>query len=171
VAPLVVRLEDLIGGLASVKRDEDDGLLISFCPHPVRGPVQARKFWGLVLLLSVRDRATSVHFHSWRIDATLAYIVDNVWHEMVPPPTEYTGEIIGAARALFTAPRRSGLFSRLAGRSADQPACAPVSLDVYGVPIVWDVVCWSSGERSGVELFRITPLEAPPPGRSSADGS
>jgi hypothetical protein len=32
---------------------------------------------------------------------------------------------------------------------------------VGGNPIIWDTVVWSTGPRVGVELFRITPLEAP----------
>ncbi len=36
-----------------------------------------RKLWGMVLLLAVDDKATSVHYHPGRPDGELTYIVNN----------------------------------------------------------------------------------------------
>lgn len=110
-----------------------------------------RKLWGMVLLMAVRDRATSVHYHPWREYGALSYVVDYVWYRLVPPACEFAGRIIEVARELFTP---AGGWFRRSG-----PACAAVELDVWGNRYVWDAVVWSSGPRAGVELFRVTPLE------------
>lgn len=128
--------------------------------------------------MSVRDRATSVHYHPWRSDP-LSYVIDdvryevglnkeyfglsegrpividNVRYEMVPPPVEYAAGIVEEAQLAFTP--LPGSVARLFGRR--RAACGTFTLVVGGNPVLWDAVVWSNGERSGVELFRVTPLE------------
>jgi hypothetical protein len=162
VQPIVVRVEDLIGDFSLLERDEEDGLLITFPTEPKELSIALRKLWGLVLLMAIRDRATSVHYHPWRGDSSLAEIVDNIRYEMVPPPPECAEELMSAARSIFL-PTNTGFFARLLGRGPARTACATVSLDVGGVPILWDVVCWFSGERGGLDFFRVTLLEPPSP--------
>jgi|GEM_PF-3705878 len=154
--PVVVRIEDLIGDIALMEHDDDGGLLVTFCDDSKELPFAARKLWGLILLMSVRDRATSIHYHPWRSEGTLTYIVDGTRYELVPPLTEYADTIVDTARSMFIAP---GFLSWLPGRALKRTACRTLSLDVGGCAIVWDVVCWSSGERRGIEFFRVTPLE------------
>ena len=149
---VVVRVEKLIG-LCDSPPASDDDMVVELTDDPaVLG-----KMWGMILLLAVRDNATSVHYHPWREDGGLAYIVANVRHVLVPPPAELSEAVVAVARSLFTRPRRGGWLSRRAGGG---PACGSVELDVYGHMLVWDAVVWSSGVRSGVELFRIAPAVA-----------
>lgn len=163
MASVVIDMDALVGPNVPFETDEDDGIVITFSRDPVDNPAaEIRKFWGLVLLMSLRDRATSIHYHPWRGDSSLAYIVENTRYELLPPPAEYAADILRVARSMFLAPER-GFFARLFGRDSAHPACSAVSLDSWGKFVIWDVVFWTTGERSGLELYRITPLEDPPP--------
>lgn len=165
-----VRVEDLIGcapqfvGLpdgGQEVRVPDDSIELSAEPAPLR------KLWGLVLLLAVRDRASSVHYHPWRIDGELAYVVGNVRYVMVPPPPSLAGPILDTARSLIV-PRR-GFLGRLVRRDRG-PVCGSLALDVWGNHYGWEVVIWSSGGRSGAEFFRVSPpVEASPAKPPAAD--
>jgi hypothetical protein len=158
MATIAIDVRDLIGRPLAGDADEILNAVLADNPDP---PADVRtvmgKFWGIVLLLAVRDRAASVQYHPWRGPGALSYVVDDIRYEMVPPEPEDTAEIVAAARALFT--RRPGPLARLFGRG--RVACGTVTLTA-GSPTVWDVVCWSSGARAGVEFFRVTPLEEPP---------
>jgi hypothetical protein len=116
--------------------------------------------------MSLRDRATSIHYHPWRGESCLTYLIENTRYELLPPPAEYAADILRVARSMFITPGQ-GFFARLFGRDSANPACSAVSLDFYGLHIVWDAVIWTTGERSGLELYRITPLEEPPPASTS----
>ena len=163
---IVVNVEDLIGPHGPPKPPSadgngdpagDDDMLVEFTDgSPAELRAGYRKLWGMVLLMAVRDRAASVHYHPWRGAGALSYVVDNTRYEMVPPPAEFADACVDVAREAFTVP--AGLLARLAG---GRTACGTVSLLVGGNPILWDAVVWSNGDRSGVELFRITPLEEP----------
>ena len=157
MSEVVVNVEDLIGPLRPTGTSADDDMLVVFSPDdgPAELAAAFRKLWGMVLLMSVRDRATSVHYHPWRGEGALFYVVDNTRYEMVPPPAEYAGACADTARTSFITP--AGFFARLFGR--ERAACGTLTLTVGGNLIVWDVVCWSSGARRGVDLFRVTPLE------------
>lgn len=160
MATITVDVRDLIGRPLAGNADEMlEAVLSTDTPTndtPTDVCTVMGKFWGIVLLFAIRDRATSVQYHPWQGEGALSYVVDDIRYEMVPPEPEDTAELVAAARALFTTPPGplAGLFGR--GRVS----CGTVTLDVNG-PTVWDVVVWSSGERSGVELYRITPLEEP----------
>jgi hypothetical protein len=92
-----------------------------------------------------------VHFHPWRDDGGLSYVVKSVRYAMVPPPPELATAMIAVARSRFTAP---GWRQRLAGG----PACGTFKLIVNDhCTVVWDAVIWSNGERSGVDLHCIAP--------------
>jgi hypothetical protein len=133
-----------------------------------------RKFWGYVLLFAVRDNASSVHYHPWRGDGALAYIVANTRIELHPPHPDWARHCVAAARSLLA---HRSLLGRIAvatrsflsdcsllglilvGRSARR-TCGSLVLGVAEHRIEWQVVCWSSGGRCGVEFFRITPIES-----------
>ncbi len=151
MAAIAIDVRDLIGRPLAGDADEIlKAVLSDDTPTDVRSVMG--KFWGIVLLLAVRDRATSVQYHPWRGEGALSYVVDDIRYELVPPASEDTAEIVAAARALFTTP--PGFLARLFG--CGRVSCGTVTLDANG-PTVWDVVCWSSGERSGVEFFRVSP--------------
>jgi len=121
--------------------------------NPAEQAAGFRRLWGFVLCMAVRDNATSIHYHPWRADLILTYVVECKQYEMVPPPVEYATGIVAEARAAFTRP--VGFFARLFGRG--QAASGTLRL-IVGAPILWDVVCWTTGERFGVEFFRVTPV-------------
>ena len=90
---VVARVEELIGFRDSPPASDDD-LVVELTDDPaVLG-----KMWGMILLLAVRDNATSVHYHPWREDGGLPYIVANVRHVLVPPPAELSEAVVGKAR-------------------------------------------------------------------------
>jgi hypothetical protein len=138
----VVRLAELTGIRDSSAATDGD-----MCVELTDDPAVLGKMWGLVLLLALRDSATSVHYHPWRADGGLAYVIANVRYAMIPPPTELAGSVVAVARSLFTG----------SGRGGSGAACSSVELDVWGAAFVWDAVVWCSGERTGVELFRVAP--------------
>jgi hypothetical protein len=161
---VVVRVGELAGFPDAPSAGDDDMVVQLSDDSAALG-----KLWGMVLLVAVRDHASSIHYHPWREDGGLSVVVANVRYVMVPPPPHLVGPLIAVARSLFTRPGRSGWFSRGAGGG---PVCKTVELDVWGHTSVWDAIVWSSGERSGVELFRIEPTvaeQSPAPG-AVADG-
>ena len=160
---VVVRMEELTGFRGPAAPTEDDMLV------PLSGdPAVLGKLWGLVLLLAIRDAATSVHYHPWREDGGLAFVVANVRYAMVPPPADLAEPMVAVARSLFTAADRGGLFPRLGLGGRSGPVCSTMELDVWGNVYFWDAVVWSSGPRAGVELFRIAPVVPEPPAAPGA---
>lgn len=159
MAEIVIDVNELIGPLRSAppENEDADDMLVEFSVGASATELSAgfRKFWGMVLCMSVRDRATSVQYHPWRKDP-LSYVVDNVRYEMVPPPIEFAAGVVEEARIAFT--QRPGFFSRLFGRG--RVSCGTLSL-IVGAPFVWDVVVWTTGERYGVEFFAVSPVEPP----------
>ena len=119
------------------------------------------KLWGMLLLMAVRDNASSLHYHPWRGDGALAYVVRNVRQEMRPPSPDSAERCIAAARSLMVR-GRNRIRRILSGRW--NPACESLILGIGGHEIEWEVVCWSSGGRIGVEFFRVAPpVEHDPP--------
>ncbi|QJW95130.1 hypothetical protein [Frigoriglobus tundricola] len=188
MSPIIVRATDLIGDAVSLQRAADGRLFFTISddvaqyPEEIpegfseeiweawrsgfvvfQFPKEIQKLWGLVLLMAERDRATSVHYHPWRSDGRLIYIVEGLRYELVPPPDEHAAAIIETARSVFTAPPAVGLLSRFVGRAPERAVCSTFSFEAWDRAVLWDVVCWSNGERAGVELFRVTPLEEVPP--------
>ncbi len=160
MSPIIVRIEDLVGDVVSIETAADGSWQITFPDDAIQLPVEIRKLWGFVLLMAQRDRATSVHYHPWRSDDRLTYIIEGVQrYELSPPPDEHAPAIIEAARSVFTAPPAKGRLSRLVGLAPERAVCSTFSFEVHDWAVLWDVVCWSNRERSGVELIRVTPLE------------
>ena len=162
----VVSLEDLIArplpaAVLAAEPPDGDSTLVPLTDHPA----VLAKFWGCLMAMAVRDHAASVHYHPWRADGGLAYVVHTVWYAMASPPPELAGPMIAAARDLFVHPGRRGWL-----RWRGKVDCGSVELDVAGRRIVWDAVVWSAGGRTGLELYRISP-PAPavfiPPARST----
>ena len=163
MSPIAVRATDLIGDVASIQA-ADGSWQITFSNDGIQLPAEIRKFWGFMLLMAERDRATSVHYHPWRSGANLSYIVEGFHrYELSPLPDEHAEAIIETARSLFTAPPTESLISRLIGQVPERAMCSTFSFEVCGWAVLWDAVCWSNGERAGVELYRVTPLEEVPP--------
>ena len=142
---IVLRVDDLI-------RDVPEGGDLSDDPAV---PVW---LWCMVLLMASRDHATSIHYHPWREDGGLAYIVADARHVLKPPPAELAGPFLASARTLL--PNRPGAGSLICPCrfTAIGAACSTVKLDVCGDVFLWEAVVWSSGPRSGVELFRVSPV-------------
>ena len=161
---IVIRMGELIGFRDSPPASDDDmsvgddDMIVELTDDPA----VLCKMWGMILLLAIRDHATSVHYHPWREDGGLACVVANVRHVLEPPPAELSGAVIAAARSVFTPAARGGLLARLGWRRRAEPACSSVELDVWGNVLVWDAIVWSSGERAGVELFRVAPAVPEP---------
>jgi len=163
VPPIVVHGEDLLGDPATRRADANGDMLVFF-DDSIQLPSEIRKLWGMVLTMALRDRATSVHYHPWRTDGRLTYVIEGRQrYEFIPPPEAHAAAIIEIARSLFTAPPARGLLSRFVGRTRDRAVCSSFTFEVGCWSVLWDVVCWSNGERAGVELFRVTPLEEAPP--------
>lgn len=152
MAEIVWDVMELIGPPAP---GEDDDMLVVFSPEAPQVELSAgfRKLWGMVLCMAVRDQATSIHYHPWQADWSLTYVCECKRYAMVPPPDEYAAGIVAEARAAFTRP--PGFFARLFGR--DPVACGTLRL-IVGAPVLWDVVCWSTGPRFGVDFFLVTPV-------------
>ena len=116
----------------------------------------AGKLWGMTLLMSIRDLASSLHYHPWRVDGPLSYIVSNVRHVLRPPPNEWAESLITSARSLFFS--RRGLLSRLFA-ATPKTRCQPFILMLgsreKAIEAKWDVVYWSSGRRSGLDFYRL----------------
>jgi len=162
---VVVRLDEIwppkVEIPASSSKDDapdDDEMLVTFTGDRSNLREAYRKLWAAVLMMALRDKAASVHYHPWRDGGALAYICENVRYEMVPPPAEYAGVCIDVARTLFTQPRRSGFLSRLRQQRSENTVCSAMRVEFAGWASLWDAVCWSSGERAGVDLFLIRPF-------------
>lgn len=147
----VVRIEDLIPSFTGLEAVEAGAPDMEW--EDPRGPKQ---FWGMVLLLAVRDGASSLHLHPWRPDRGMTYIVSGVQYEMVPPPSDHGIPLVQSARCLFM--RNSSWLRRLL-RPAEVSTAASFVLDVWGNLYEWDVVYWDTGARMGVDFYRANPPE------------
>ncbi len=163
---IIVRGEDLLGDIATRRADANGAMLVVF-DDPVQLPSEIRKLWGVVLLTALRDRATSVQYLPWRSNERFTYIIESHLRYQLPlttlPPDEHAAAVIEGARSLFTAPPTRGLLSRFVRRAPESAVCSSFTLEVGGWSVLWDAVFWSNGERAGVELIRVTPLEEAPP--------
>jgi hypothetical protein len=166
---IVVNLPDLLRDFPFEdddlnRRSSDDPIVLSRC-------------WLMILLLAGKDHATSVQYHPWRENGGLSYVVDGVRHFLEEPPVEEGETFVAVARSLFTEPgwiarlrRQTGPgwlahLRRLPGlgwpsrrRPTPSAVCATFGMDLGSqVFLWWDVVVWSTGQRSGVELFEVKP--------------
>ncbi|MBI1830608.1 MAG: hypothetical protein HYR84_04055 [Planctomycetes bacterium] len=67
-----------------------------------RGPLEL--FWTLVILLAMKDRATSVEYDRSRGDHALTYQIDGVEYAMVAPDEEIAETIERTVRELVSPP-------------------------------------------------------------------
>jgi hypothetical protein len=151
----VVRAQDLTGlrGPPADRLDTDDQAIIELSSDDA---ASLGRFWGLVLLLATQYRAASLHYHPWRSDGGLAFIVGNTRYILIPPGG-LTGPIVAAARSLFVS---EGPLTRWFAK-CQSGVTGSFAFDVWGQLFEWDVVCWTSGPRCGVEFFRVTPPADP----------
>ncbi|VTR92004.1 unnamed protein product [Gemmata massiliana] len=161
MAAVTLHVLDLIGPCESWPADDQGNAVVHFPADAVELSKELRRFWIYVLLMAVRDNATSVHCHSEPASglAAVYYVVKDVRYEFIPPPPGYATALLAVARALFAPPRRRfALFNR---RKPDVTTASTVTIDLGGNSIVWDAVCWSVGVRAGVELYRTEPFGRP----------
>jgi hypothetical protein len=147
----IVDVRELTGHRNAEEANSDLGLVLT------DEPVGLRKLWGLVLLIAFRDRATAVHYHPWRGENSLSYVVESIQYYFMAPPSDLADSVIEVALTLFA----PGSQDRSAGgarhRNEARSICSSVELNAWGDVTVWDVLVWSTGERQGVDLYRITP--------------
>ena len=111
------------------------------------------RLWRMVLAMAVRDGASSVHYHPWRADGHLSYVVAGVRHALVPPPPELAHRVAAAAGALACGSRLGAAARRWLG----WPHRAAGRIRLIGVSgeSVWAGVVWSAGSLIGVEWYRL----------------
>jgi hypothetical protein len=73
------------------------------------------RLWRMVLAMAVRDGAASVHYHPWRADGHLSYLVSGVRYELVPPPPALARRIAAVAGALACGSRLGAVMRRWLG--------------------------------------------------------
>ena len=125
------------------------------------------RLWELLLALAVRDGASSVHYHPWRADGHLSYVVAGARYAMVPPPPELARRVALAAGALACGTRLGAACRRWLGRPVR--ASGVVRLEGPAGPSEWAGVVWSAGSRVGVEWYRLDPAGGPAEPGAAAD--
>jgi hypothetical protein len=130
---------------------DDARLLIEFgldWPEHIR-------LWKMLLAMAVRDKATSLHYHPWRSDGHLSYIVEWQRYELVPPPFNLSRRLALAAGAMMCGNRLTAASRRWVGwplRASGRLRCA----STFGTSD-WAGVVWSVGSLIGVEWYRLQP--------------
>lgn len=153
---LVIRVEDLTGYPVGVE-DEIDDIGEDSWAIPPDDFQSIRKNWGQAFLVAIRDRASSLHYHPWRTDGGLAYVVRNVRYPLVPPPAELAAPLLQVAQSFLAPSSTAKPPPPLAPASPPTAVCESVTLEIWEKQFVWDAVFWSTRERSGVEFYRIAP--------------
>jgi hypothetical protein len=124
------------------------------------------RFWGLILSMAVRDRAISVHWHPWRAEDALGYIVDGTRYSLLMRPSAEFDCCISAAARDLVAPRELHSFARrsrylgphirvlfgwwLRRSVAGRFRC----ISEYG-PTEWAGVWWHVDGQAGAEFHRL----------------
>ncbi|MFO0822236.1 MAG: hypothetical protein U0792_03820 [Gemmataceae bacterium] len=148
---VVVDVEELLGPMLAKNGSDDDDMLVTFNEDGCNSVECFKKLWAMLILMAIRDKASSLHYHPWRKDGVLAYVVENTRYEMVPPPAKLAQACFEVARLMFMPPDQQQFWER----SAEHAACSAVRMEFEGWASLWDAVCWSSGERVGVDLFLV----------------
>jgi hypothetical protein len=63
------------------------------------------RMWRFLFALCVRDRATALSWHPWRLGGALSYVVKGERHWLVRPPPELDPLVLASARALLARSR------------------------------------------------------------------
>ena len=121
-------------------------------------PRHPGKFWAAVLLMAVRDGAESLHFRPRPTECRVSYVVAGTTYELVPPPAALGAALFDFARTRFAGAGRGGLLERLGRRGGPRADSAAVAFELAGHLLLWDAVAWSTGERAGVDLYRVVPV-------------
>lgn len=115
--------------------------------------------WLMALAVAVRDGATAVHFHPWRMDRSpaglLAYVVGGTVYDMIPPAEEFHERVLAEARELLAPGRLARWWGRLTG-AATVGHLRLVATSGYESD--WCGVVWSAGGVSGVDFHRLEPV-------------
>ncbi len=181
--PPIVALAELAGmparAVAADVRAAARGVLDDFCTVPLAGDGAAEsdpirfhvfqaddaeapgKFWAAVMLMAVRDGAESLCFRPHRAECRVNYVVAGTTYELVPPPVWLAAGIFDFARTRFAGVGWGGPLTRLgriARRGRPNADCAAVAFELAGHLLLWNAVAWSTGERSGVDLYRVAPV-------------
>lgn len=114
----------------------------------------ASHLWELVLTMSVRDAATSLHYHPWKSSGELWYVVDRVRYALVPPAPEMARRLALAAGAMLCGGFGAAVRQRL-GRPLRAGGRVRV-LSEFGDAEFAGVV-WAVGGVFGVEWHRLDP--------------
>jgi hypothetical protein len=109
--------------------------------------------WRMLLALAVREGAESMHYHPWRADGRLSYIVAGVRHVLNPPPPKLAGRVAAAAGALACGNWAGAVSRRLLG----WPVRASGRVRFAGEhgPSEWAGVVWADRQVVGVEWYRL----------------
>lgn len=109
--------------------------------------------WVTTFLLALRDKAVSIHFHSWRGSEAFSYIVDNTRYTLECPPPKVAEHMAEPWRARM--PR--GFCHRV------RRTLWPRTTEASGVCTVaggwandWHLVCWSLPHAFGVDLHLLS---------------
>ncbi len=117
------------------------------------------RMWRMILAMAVRDGAASVHYHPWRADGHLSYLVAGVRYELIPPPPWIARRVSAAAGTIICGNRVGAASRRWLGWPLQ--AAGQVRLAVGSDVSEWTGVVWSVGSLTGVEWYRLT--NAPQP--------
>ncbi len=117
--------------------------------------------WRLVLAMAMRDGASSVHYHPWRSDGHMSYIVAGTRYEILEPPPKFAAMLAEVAESLASA----SWFGRIARgwRGRTHLTAGKVRLNAVTGESDWAVVVWTIDAQCGVEWYRLDPTIFPAP--------
>jgi hypothetical protein len=114
----------------------------------------ALRLWKMVLAMSVRDAASSLHYHPWKPSGGLWYVVKRVRWALVPPPNVMARPLALAAGSLL-----SGRVGAVLRRRFGWPLRTSgwLRVDSEFGPATFAGVVWETGGVFGVEWHRLEP--------------
>jgi hypothetical protein len=116
------------------------------------GPDAAWDLWVLVLLMAVRDKARSVHYHSWLGEDALSYVCPDGWHTMMPPKPPLATQMVQVWLDRLSRKPKWWPFHR---RHQQGTGVVHIGDDQWSIG--WYVSCWSRDGVEGVDLIRQNP--------------
>jgi hypothetical protein len=111
------------------------------------------RMWQMILFMAVRDKAESIHYHPWRTDGRLSYIIKQSRHALHPPPESMCWRVAAAAGAMLCGNRLSAATRRWLGWPVG--TSGRIRCTCSHGPSIWAGAVWSSGLFLGVEWYRI----------------
>lgn len=120
--------------------------------------------WRFTLAMAVRDGAVSVHYHPWRKDFELSYIVSGTRLGMVPPLRSLEVPFVAAAATLLGGSGNGSAVRKWLG--GPPQASGRVRLVDASGSSDWAGVVWSADGVGGVEWYTLDPpICIPNPGQ------